>query len=159
MDAKLTQQGHYLRNVVIFAACLAAVFVLPFIALILNSDLLFFAPQLLFPYDALVVSEDGHSRSILSDAAARPLNVAQWVVPAAAFIYYGRRLSFGRAVLLSAATIVAVGLVTQFVLRAFSIGVSLDGPSHQHSLTKRSRQRRSAAWVPLRGRHVLLRRA
>ncbi len=128
MDSGRTQHSYYLRNTVVFAACLAAVFVLPFIGWALNSELLFFAPQLLFPYNALVVFEAGHSRSVLGDAVARLLNVAQWVMVAAAFVWFGRRLSFGRAVLLSAATIIAVGFITRLGLRAFGIGVSLDGP-------------------------------
>ena len=128
MHSKATAENHYLRAAVVFGACLFLVFLLPAIGLFLNSELLFFAPQHLFPYHALVVMPEHDSRLVFSPRIASLITILQWVLAAGGFVRFARRLSFVRVTIAAIATIMVVGIVAHVAFAVFGVSVSLDGP-------------------------------
>jgi hypothetical protein len=108
----------------VFAACLLVVFLLPYVGFFLNSSLLFFAPQMLFPYEGLVVRK----RAVFSHHVALWLAFLQWSLAAAGFAWLARRMSIGHVILAAIGMIVIIGIITNVVFALFGASVELDGP-------------------------------
>ncbi len=94
MQSDTRKDNHYFRAAGVFAACLLAVFALPFVAIYAHSvlptiltNLLFFSTQLLFPYEGLVVSSPTGSHFVFSHGVGRVLTFVHWGLIAAAFPY------------------------------------------------------------------------
>jgi hypothetical protein len=128
MDARATTKNHYLRAAVVFGACLLVVFLLPFIGFFLNSNLLFFAPQWLFPYDGFVVREPNLSRAVFGHHVALVLTFVQWGLASIGFAWFARRISFGYTILAAVVAIAVIGIATNVAFGLFGVTVELDGP-------------------------------
>jgi hypothetical protein len=96
MDTDTTIKNHYVRSAVVFVACLGASFLIPYFAVFLNSSLLFFAPQILFPYRDYV---DAIKEPVFSHHVALLLTFLQWVLVTASFAWLARRMSLRRTML------------------------------------------------------------
>jgi hypothetical protein len=128
MNTDASPKNHYRRAIVVFAGCLLMVFVLPVIGIFLNSSLLFFTPQLLFPYDALVVREAYDSRAVFGRQTGLLLNSLHWSLVAGCFVWLARRLSVGQAILSAVAMLVIVGVLTNIGFSLFGVSIDFDGP-------------------------------
>src|SRR5260221_3781035 len=128
MQARATTKNHYLRAAVVFGACLLFVFLLPFIGFFLNSNLLFFAPQWLFPYDCFVVREPNLSRAVFGHHVALVLTFIQWGLASIGFARFARRVSFGYTILAAVVVIAIIGIATNVAFGLFGVTVELDGP-------------------------------
>ena len=125
----------YFRGAAVFAACLLAVFALPFIAIYAHSavpsrvgNIFFFAPQLLFPYGGLVMRDASGSHAVFSHSVASALGFVHWGLVAAAFAWAARRLPIRFSIIAAIATIVGVGIATHLIFGMFGVMVELDGP-------------------------------
>ena len=135
MQTAAQKESHYFRAASVFAACLAAVFGLPFIASHAHSVLpnfltnyFFFSTQLLFPYEGLVTRDPSGSHAVFSRGVAWTLTFVHWGLIAAAFTWVARRVSIRYIVVAAIATIVLVGIATHLVFGVFGVSVELDGP-------------------------------
>jgi hypothetical protein len=128
MDARAITKNHYLRAGVVFGACLLAVFLLPLIGVFLNSNLLFFAPQWLFPYDGFVTREPNRSRAVFGHHIALVLTFVQWGFVSIGFAWFARRVSFGYTILVAVVAIILIGIATNIAFGLFGVTVELDGP-------------------------------
>ena len=118
-----------------FAGCLLALFVLPFVAICAHAvlpttigNLLFFSPQLLFPYAGLVTPDASGSHAVFSQGAANALVILHWGMVAAAFAWAARRMPVRYSLIAAIATIVGVGIATHVIFGMFGVTVELDGP-------------------------------
>jgi len=134
MQSDTRKESHYFRAAGVFAACLLAVFGLPFIAIYAHSVLpstltnhLFFSTQLLFPYEGLVTRDASGSHAIFGHGLGTTLTFAHWGF-AIAFTWAARRVPLHYAVVAAIATIVLVGVATHIVFGLFGVSVELDGP-------------------------------
>jgi hypothetical protein len=119
----------------IFVACLFAVFAGPVVGLyghsLMPNDLsnfLFFGPQLLFPYESLVVPSPQGSRPVFSHGTGLTLTLLHWAVITLVFAAVARRLSPRYRIVAAAATILVVGIGMQVAFSLFGVSVELDGP-------------------------------
>ena len=135
MQSDAPKDNHYFRAAAVFVGCLAAVLVLPFIAIFAHSvlprilaNLLFFSTQLLFPYEGLVVSTSTGSHFVFSHGVGRMLTFIHWSLIAVAFTWLTRRLPMSHTIVAAVATIVLVGIATHLVFGLFDVSVELDGP-------------------------------
>ena len=111
-----------------FVVCLLMMFLLPFIGFFLNSNLLFFAPQWLFPYDGFVVRAADGSHTVFSHHAALVLTLFQWGLASIGFAWFARRVPFRYAILAAVVVIVLIGIATNVAFGLFGVTVELDGP-------------------------------
>jgi len=126
--------NRYFRAAAVFVVCLPAVFLLPYIAFYACSfipprlrDLLFFSPQLLFPYGALVRGPNG-SHLVFNHGVANLLAFTHWGVIAAGFTLIARRLPIRYVVIAAIATIILVGVVTHLAFWLLGFTVQIEGP-------------------------------
>ena len=119
----------------IFLACLFASCLLPFVAVYGHDflpwelpDIFFFFTQVAFPYDSVVVREDGVSRGVFSDKAAAWLSVLQWGLLAVGFSWFTRRLKPRYTFLLAVVVIVGATYGVAYGISLFGASVELDGP-------------------------------
>ena len=123
-----TTTNHYLRAAVVFGACLMAVFLLPFIGLFLNSSVLFFAPQFLFPFDSLVVRGADSSRAVFSHHVALALTWFEWGFAAIGLFGLPGEFQFVTRFLPQLPLLSFWALPTNVAFRLFGVMVELDGP-------------------------------
>jgi hypothetical protein len=125
MDTDTTIKNHYVRSAVVFVACLGASFLIPYFAVFLNSSLLFFAPQILFPYRDYV---DAIKEPVFSHHVALLLTFLQWVLATASFAWLARRMSLRRTMLAAILMIAVVGCAMYAAFALFGVSLELDGP-------------------------------
>jgi hypothetical protein len=118
----------YVRPAVVFAACLLATLLLPLPGMWLSAELLFFAPQLLFPYGTLVTPHQYHGERVLSENGALLMHMLQWGLAGACFVFLGKRLKVVYAVLAGVLWIALVGFTTNLIFGCLGMSVQLDGP-------------------------------
>lgn len=102
--------------------------VLPVLGFALNSSLLFFAPQYLFPYNGLVIERYHESHAVFSASAAVVLNILQWSIIGIGFTWFARRLSIRYGLLAATATIVLIALLINVAFGLLGMSLELDGP-------------------------------
>ena len=91
-------------------------------------DVLFFLPQLMFPFFGAVQRGPSGGTAAFSAAAQYGLTVILWGTVAVAFVYLARRYRLRRLMWLAPVAILAVTLVVNVVLVFAGAGVELDGP-------------------------------
>ena len=94
----------------------------------LPVDYFFFAPQLLFPYENLIVFNPNSSRLVFSHSVGMILTLVHWSVVTVLFAWAARRVPLRYAIPLAAVTIFGVGFAMQVAFELFGVSVSLDGP-------------------------------
>lgn len=117
-----------LRAGAVFGGCLLMALLLPLVGFALNSNILFFAPQYLFPYSGFVVHQAFGSRAVFSHCTAVVLVFVQWGLAAAGFAWFARRISTRGAVLGASGTILLIAIAVNLAFGLFGITVELDGP-------------------------------
>jgi len=137
VSQKLPERGseRFLRTATLFLCLLFASYLGPILSEkayytlhIGLPDLLFFLPQILFPYDLVVNRSEHASRLVFSDTAAIALEVAQWGIVTIMFSWFARNIRFRYLVPLALVVIVGVGYAVMFALGLFGMRVELDGP-------------------------------
>lgn len=125
----------FLRTATLFLGLLFASYLGPLLSEIAYykfhialPDLLFFLPQILFPYDLVMLRSENESRRVFSDATALTLGIVQWIFVMAAFSWFARNVRFRYLVPLTLVVIVGVGYVVAFALGLFGMRVEFDGP-------------------------------
>jgi hypothetical protein len=116
----------------IFLACLLASWLLPIICVYGHSilpvpDLLFFFPQLAFPYDNLVFDRASGLQPVFSRHAAATLSLIQWGLLAVGFSWLARHLKVYQILLAAVFVIVAATFLTYYGVKMFGATISLDG--------------------------------
>jgi hypothetical protein len=127
MHTETTTQNHYLRAAVVFGLSLAMVFLLQPVGHLLHSSFLFFAPQLIFPYEGLVVRGTDSYHYILSHTVALTLSFVQWALVYFCFAWFARRLSVFYTILAAIGIIIILCIATNIGLGLFGVRVALDG--------------------------------
>jgi len=129
------KKDHYFRAASVFLACLASVFAGPFIAIYAHSVLpsgltnfLFFGPQLLFPYESLVVRSPNNSRLVFSHSVGLILTFVHWGIVTGLFAWAARRSTLRYTIPSAVATILVVGVAMHVAFGVFGVSVELDGP-------------------------------
>jgi len=132
LDASIPKKQHYLLSGGMFAACLFTLFLLPIIAVyapfVPFRDLLFFFPQMAFPFDALVTRDAQQSHTVFSSRAAILLGIIEWSTVTLIFAWMTRRVRPRYVIPLAAATILVVVILMRAALSCFGLNVELDGP-------------------------------
>jgi len=128
MQTDITTKNHYFRAAAVFVSCLLGVFLLPVLGMYLNSNLLFFAPQFLFPYEGFVVREASSSHAVFGHPVALLLTFFHWGLASVAFACFARRLTVGYAIVASIAAIIIIGVAINVAFGLFGVTVELDGP-------------------------------
>lgn len=121
-----------MKSASLFAVCLFASFLLPFIALyggklVPFRDQLFFFPQMAFPYEAVVSRDADASRRIFGEGAIW-LSVLQWSVVGIVFSYLTRRVPIFKTILLAVASIVVVTVVVGLLISWTGTEIEFDAP-------------------------------
>jgi len=111
----------------VFGACLLFAFMLPFLGFALRSNLLFFAPQYLFPYGGFVIPQPFGSKAVFSHSVAVLLSVMQWGVATVGFAWFARRVPARYAVFAAVVAIVLIAIAVNVAFGLFGITVELDG--------------------------------
>ncbi len=122
----------WMKAIGVFLACLLACCLLPIVAVYGHAfvplpDLLFFFPQLAFPYDNVVVNAASGQQTVFSHPAALTLSVLQWGLLAVGFGWLARRLRIRHMLLVAVLVIVAATLITHYGIKMFGATVTLDG--------------------------------
>jgi hypothetical protein len=128
MNTNVATASHSFRAGAVFGGCLLLAFLLPLLGFVLRSNLLFFAPQYLFPYNGFVVRQAFGSRAIFSQPIAILLSFVQWSLATAGFAWFARRVPARYAFPAAIAAIVLIGVGVNLAFGLFGITVELDGP-------------------------------
>jgi hypothetical protein len=133
--AAVPKKGAPVQAGLVFSACVFSIFLFPFAAIGWHSflpngltNLLFFFPQVAFPYRGLVIKNASGSYAIFSPGVAATLNIAQWVLLAVVFAWLARRVKFRYLFPVASAAIFVVVILFQLVFTFFGASVELDGP-------------------------------
>jgi hypothetical protein len=134
--AQETNKAHYLRAAIVFVVCLLVTFAGPWAIWYIPKgvlpyqleDLIYFAPQLFFPYHTLMVSTPQETNYIFSESVAQQLAFLQWSLVIVIFTLLAKRLRFRDLIPIAIITGLIVCLVTQVTLLAFNVTMILDGP-------------------------------
>jgi hypothetical protein len=133
--AIVPKKGDLVRAALVFSACVLSIFLFPFAAIGWQSflpngltNLLFFFPQVAFPYRNLVTKSAYGSYTIFSPGVAATLSIAQWVLLAVFFACLARRVKFRYLFSVAFAAIFVVVILFQLLFSLFGASIELDGP-------------------------------
>ena len=119
----------------IFLVCLFASCLLPIVAVYGHaflprgfSNILFFFPQMAFPFDSVVVDSASGQQTVFSHRTSWILSVVQWGLLTVGFAWLARPLKIRYALLVAAVVIVTATFGTYYGVKMFGATVALDGP-------------------------------
>jgi hypothetical protein len=124
-----------LRAGVVFILCFLSTFLFPLLAFAVHGFLprrvvnfLFFFPAAVLPYVSFVTGSAWKSPLLFTPTTGWTLNMLQWILVAAAFAWFGRRLKVRYIIPLAFVTIILVAIVVPLSFALLGHDLQVEGP-------------------------------